>query len=118
MLRFKILLLLLTTLMQRAIRKNPKVAVHAQGEEITFQIQTANGEGRYYIVKNQRIRSHTGISDKADFTLTFSSAKKGFEVLSAKDSTGAFLSAVGSKDLVISGDYAAVMWFQGLVAYL
>jgi len=103
--------------MQRAIRKNPKAAAHAEGQNIVFQIQTTSGQGRYYIVKDQRIRSYVGCSDKATFTLTFSSAKKGFTVLSAKDSTGAFLSAVGSKDLIISGDYAAVMWFQGLVAY-
>lgn len=118
MLKFKFLLMILTKLMQRAIKKNSKAAAHAQGQEIIFQIQAASGTGRYFIVKNQRICSCAGRSDKAAFTLTFSSAKKGFEVLSAKDSTGAFLSAVGSKDLIISGDYAAVMWFQGLVAYL
>lgn len=118
MLKFKLLLMILTGLMQRAIKKNLKAAAHAQNQELIFQIQTTKGQGRYYIVKNQRIRSHAGRSDKATFTLTFSSAKKGFAVLSAKDSTGAFLSAVGSKDLIISGDYVAVMWFQGLVAYL
>ncbi len=117
MLKFKLLLLILTALMQRTIRKNPKAAAHAEGQNLIFQIQTKSGEGRYYIIKNQRVRSHAGRSDKADFTLTFSSAKKSFAVLSAKDSMGAFLSAVGSQDLVISGDYAAVMWFQGLVAY-
>lgn len=118
MLKFKILLLILTGLMQRTIKKNPKAAAHVKGQNLVFQIQTTSRQGRYYVVKNQRMRSHAGHSDKADFTLTFSSAKKGFAVLSAKDSTGAFLKAVGSQDLMISGDYAAVMWFQGLVAYV
>lgn len=118
MLKFKFLLMILTKLMQHAINKNLKAAAHTQGEELIFQIQTASGSGRYYIVKNQRIRSHAGRCDNADFTLSFSSAKKAFSVLSSKDSTAAFLSAVGSKDLIISGDYAKVMWFQGLVAYL
>ena len=55
MLKFKLLLLILTALMQRTIRKNPKAAAHAEGQNLIFQIQTKSGEGRYYIIKNQRV---------------------------------------------------------------
>jgi hypothetical protein len=50
--------------------------------------------------------------------MTFRNAEKGFAVLSAKDGTDAFLSALRDGDLVIRGDFVEVMWFQGLTAYL
>lgn len=38
--------------------------------------------------------------------------------LSAKDSKEAFLAALQKEDLVLSGDFVEVMWFQGLTEYL
>lgn len=35
-------------------------------------------------------------------------------ILSAKDGKDAFLNALHDKDLVITGDFVPVMWFQGL----
>ena len=64
------------------------------------------------------MRSFAGLTDNAAFTFTFSNAAKGFEILSAKDAQPAFLRGVGSKDLIVSGDFREVMWFQGLTAYL
>ena len=63
----------LARLMHRTIKKNPKAVAHAKGQNLIFQIQTTSGKGCYYVVKNQRIRSYSEHSDKADFTLTFSS---------------------------------------------
>ena len=34
--------------------------------------------------------------------------------MSAKDGKDAFLNALHDKDLVITGDFVPVMWFQGL----
>jgi hypothetical protein len=50
--------------------------------------------------------------------MTFRNAERGFAVLSAKDGTDAFLSALRDGDLVIGGDFVQVMWFQGLTAFL
>ena len=50
--------------------------------------------------------------------MTFKDAAKGFAILSAKDSKEAFLAALHKEDLVISGDFVEVMWFQGLTEYL
>jgi hypothetical protein len=38
-------------------------------------------------------------------------------ILTAKDKN-AFMAGIQNKDLVISGDFAEVMWFQGLTKYL
>jgi hypothetical protein len=83
-----------------------------------FQIRTVSGAGRYYVLKDGRVRSFAGLTDNPAFTFTFSNAAKGFEILSAKDAQPAFLRGVGSKDLVVGGDFREVMWFQGLTSFL
>lgn len=50
--------------------------------------------------------------------MTFSSPRAGFRILSAKDSQSAFLQGLHDKELVLSGDFVAVMWFQGLTNFL
>jgi hypothetical protein len=85
---------------------------------LSFQIRTASGVGRHYVLENGSVRSWAGLAKDAQFTLSFVSAVKGFEILSAKHAQHAFLRGVGSKDLVVSGDYLELLWFQGLTAYL
>ena len=41
-----------------------------------------------------------------------------FELVVAKDSKEAFLAALHDEDLVISGDFVEVLWFQGFTDYL
>jgi hypothetical protein len=50
--------------------------------------------------------------------MTFKSADAGYAVLSSKDVTDTFLSALRDGALVIRGDFVEVLWFQGLTAYL
>ena len=50
--------------------------------------------------------------------MTFRNAAKGFKILSAKNGKEAFLSALHDEDLVISGDFVEVMWFQRFTEYL
>jgi hypothetical protein len=58
------------------------------------------------------------LNEHAQFSLSFVTAAKGFEILSAKDAKPAFLRGVGSKELTISGDFLEVLWFQGLTDFL
>ena len=81
---------MLTKLMQRAVKKNPKCAAYVNDKNVTFQIQTASGEGRYFEVKNGKINSYSGLTKSPSFIFTFKTASKGFAVLSAKDNVNTF----------------------------
>ena len=118
MMRFKLLLWMLTKLLQRAVKTNPKCAAYVKDKNVTFQIQTTSGEGRYFEVKNGKIRSYVGQTKSPSFTFTFKTGRKGFAVLSAKDSVNTFLTALRTEDLVITGNFVDVMWFQSLVDFI
>lgn len=118
MFKFKFLLWMFAQLLQRKMRSNPECARYVGDKKLVFQIQTISGIGRYYVVENGAVRSHAGLHENPAFTLTFVNPVKGFAILSAKDAQPAFLRGVGSQDLVISGDFREVMWFQGLTSFL
>ena len=118
MFKFKFLLWVFAQLLQRKINTNPDCARYVQGKRLTFQIRTSSGAGRHYVLENGSVKSSAGLKNNVQFTLGFVNAAKGFEILSAKDAQLAFLKGVGSKDLVISGDFLQVLWFQGLTAFL
>lgn len=64
------------------------------------------------------MKSLAGATQAPKFTLTFRNAAKGFEILSAKNGKEAFLAALRDEDLVISGDFVEVLWFQGFTDHL
>jgi hypothetical protein len=118
MFKFKFLLWVFAQLLQRKINNNPDCARYVQGKRLMFQIRTVSGAGRHYVIENGVVQSSAGLTNNAQFALSFVNAAKGFEILSAKDAQPAFLRGVGSKELVISGDFLEVLWFQGLTAFL
>ena len=118
MLKFKFLLWALTKLLQRAVKRNPECAKYVKGKELVFQIQTLDGIGRHFSIRNGKVSSIAGLTSTPKFTMTFRDAAKGFAILSAKNGKEAFLAALHDEDLDISGDYVEVMWFQGLTEYL
>ena len=118
MLKFKLLLWAFTQLLKRQVRTNPDCARYIEGKRLVFQICTASGVGRHFVVRDGAIRSFAGLTTDPGFTSRFSDAARGFAILSAKDSQAAFLRGLGSGNLTISGDFLEVMWFQGLTAFL
>lgn len=118
MLKFKFLLWALTKLLQRAVNKDPACAKYVEGKELVFQMQTRDGIGRYFSIRNGKVSSIAGLTRSPKFTMTFRDAARGFAILSAKDGKEAFLAALHDEDLVITGDFVEVMWFQGLTEYL
>jgi hypothetical protein len=118
MLKFKFLLWAFAQFLQRKIRSDPDCARYVGAKKLVFQIRTASGAGRHYVIQDGAVRSLAGLTANPSFTLCFSTAAKGFDILSAKDAQPAFLRGVGSKDLVISGDFREVLWFQGLTSFL
>ena len=118
MMKFKLLLWMLTKLLQRAVKTNPKCAAYVKDKNVIFQIQTTGGEGRYFEVKNGEINSYAGQTESPSFTFIFKTGSKGFAVLSAKNSVNTFLTALRTQDLVITGNFVDVMWFQSLVDFI
>ncbi len=93
----------------REIKNNPDCAAYVRGKELTFQIQTKDGEGRHFMLRNAKVTSQAGLTRNAAFTMMFCDAARGFSILSAKDSQTAFLRGVGNGDLLLSGDFAEIM---------
>jgi len=118
MFKFKLLLWLLSRLLQRAINSQPACAKYVDGKHLVFQIRTRDGAGRHFTIENRKVRSATGLNPAAKFTLSFNNAASGFSVLSAKNGKEAFLNALHDQELDISGDFIEVIWFQGLAEYL
>ena len=118
MLKFKFLLWAFAHLLQRKIRSDFDCARYVGAKTLVFQIRTASGAGRHYVIQDGAVRSFAGLTANPSFTLSFSTAAKGFDILSAKDAQPAFLRGVGSKDLEISGDFREVLWFRGLTSFL
>lgn len=50
-----------------------------------FQIRTASGVGRYYVIRDGAMRSSAGLAANPQFTLSFKDAAKGYAILSDKD---------------------------------
>jgi len=118
MLKFKFLLWLMPKLMQRAINTKPACAKYVAGKTLEFQIQTQDKVGRHFRIQDGQVKSFAGLTKTPKFTLSFRNADKGFKILSAKDGKEAFLAALHDEDLVISGDFVEVLWFQGFTEYL
>lgn len=118
MLKFKFLLWAFAHLLKRQIDRNADCARYVQAKRLVFQIRTAAGAGRYYVIEDGTIRSFAGLTQSPQFTFCFKDAARGFAILSDKDSQAAFIRGVGNKDLIVSGDFREVMWFQGLTAFL
>jgi hypothetical protein len=118
MLKFKFLLWALTKLLQKTVKRNPACAQYIKDKDLTFQIRTAGGAGRAFTIRSGGVNSRSGLTSNPKFTLNFKDATKGFNTLSAKDGKDAFLTALRDNDLVITGDFIEVLWFQGLTEYL
>ncbi len=118
MLKFKFLLWMMPKLMQRAINTKSACARYVAGKRLEFQIQTRDKVGRYFRIQDGQVKSFAGLTPTPKFTLTFKNADRGFKTLSAKDGKEAFLAALHDEDLVITGDFVEVLWFQGFTEYL
>lgn len=118
MLKFKLLLWMMPKLLQRAINTKPACARYVAGKSLEFQIQTLDGVGRHFRIRDSQVKSFAGLTKAPAFTLTFRNADKGFRILSAKDGKEAFLAALHDEDLVIKGDFVQVLWFQGFTEFL
>lgn len=117
MLKFKFLLWAMAQMLKKAVKNTPACAEYIDGKDIVFQIQTESGSGRHFTVKDGKVKSKGGLTAEPTFALSFKDAVTAMSILTAKDKN-AFMAGIQSKDLVISGNFAEVMWFQGLTKFL
>ncbi len=104
--------------MKRAGNKNPAFRKKLEGQTLTFQISSQDGAVRHYNVKDMRVTSHSGKATNPSFEIAFKDSATGFQTLTAKNAQLAFMKGIQDKDIIITGDFSKVMWFQGLMKYL
>lgn len=118
MFKFRMLLWVLSKLMKKAAKKNPKFREQLAGQDMAFQLQTDDGKAvRQFVVKDESISTKGKAHSNPAFTISFKDAHTGLKVLTSKD-RNAFMRGIQEKDIKISGDLSKVMWFQGISKYL
>lgn len=117
--KFRFLLWALGLLMARASRNNPDFQQQLADKALTFQLQTADGKvARHYVVRDQRVRSASGLARDPAFSIVFKDAAYGLATLNASNKQLAFMQGIQDKHIQIKGNPALVIWFQGLTRYL
>ncbi|WP_419812013.1 helicase [Bacterioplanoides sp.] len=114
MIKFRLLLWALGLMMKKSAKNNPDFREQLQGKDLVFQLQTADGAiVRHYVVKDQQVKSKGKAHADPAFSISFKDAQTGLAVLTSKDKN-AFMKGIQNKEITLSGDFKAVMWFQGL----
>ena len=80
MLKFKFLLWMLAKLLQRKINTNSECARYVRDKSLIFQIRTIDGTGRHYKIQNGALSSFPGLSNEAQFTLSFVTGVPYFDI--------------------------------------
>ncbi|WP_067517352.1 helicase [Endozoicomonas ascidiicola] len=114
--KFRMLLWILGQMMKRASKKSAAFQKTLKDQNLTFQLSSKDGVARHFVVKDEKVYPKSGTTSEPTFELSFSSAKKGFEILTAKKSQVAFMKGVQEKDIIASGDLSKIMWFQSMTA--
>lgn len=82
-----------------------------ENREFRLQMSTDDGIARFFIVNNGSFKQHSGYATKPDLTINFKDSLTGVKLLTQGDPT-AFMSAIQSGDVKLTGDYALLMWFN------
>ncbi len=118
MIKFRLLLWALGLMMKKAASKNPDFQKQLEGKDMAFQIQTEDGRiVRYYQIQGKKIKSKGKAHENPAFSIHFKDAETGLATLTSKDKN-AFMRGIQDKNIVVSGDFKLLMWFQGLTKHL
>lgn len=117
--KFRLLLWILGRMMTKASKTNPAFQQQLNGKDLTFMLHTFDGKvARHFVVKNNRLTSHSGVAPEPAFSLGFKDAAFGYNTMQAKNKQLAFMQGIQDKNIQIQGDTMLVIWFQGLMKYL
>ena len=113
--KFRLLLFVLSKILIRASKKNPRFRKLALKNNAVFQLQTKDGKvARHFIVKNGAFFSAGVPIVDPDFSLNFEDKAYGFSVLTSKDPK-AFINGILEEKITVQGDFSLVIWFQNLI---
>ena len=119
LMKFRLLLWILGRMMTKASKTNPAFQQQLEGKDLTFMLHTLDGKvARHFVIKNNRLSSHSGVAPEPAFSLGFKDAAFGYNTMQAKNKQLAFMQGIQDKNIQIQGDTMLVMWFQGLMKYL
>ncbi len=119
LMKFRLLLWILGRMMTKASKTNPAFQQQLEGKDLTFMLHTLDGKvARHFVIKNNRLSSHSGVAEEPAFALGFKDAEFGYNTMQAKNKQLAFMQGIQDKNIQIQGDTKLVMWFQGLMKYL
>lgn len=118
--RFWILLLLLGWRMRWLANHNDAFKDKLTGKDTVLQLRTASGKvARYYVIKDEQVTPHGGVHPKPTICLSFRDAKYAYEtIMKAGKDQMVFMKGMGTKDIVVTGDPAEMMWFMSLMRFL
>ena len=118
--RFWILLLILGWRMRWLARHNEKFREKLANKDIILQLRTASGKvARYYVVRNDTVSPHGGLHSQPTIALTFRDARYAYDtIMKAGKDQMVFMKGMGSKDIVVNGDPAEMIWFMSLMKFL
>ena len=118
--RFWILLLILGWRMRWLANNNEKFREKLENKDIVLQLRTASGKvARHYVVKDLKVVPHGGVHAKPNISLSFRDAQYAYEtIMKASKDQMVFMKGMGSKDIVVNGDPAEMMWFMSLMKFL
>lgn len=118
MIKFRMLLWALGYMMKKNAKNNPDFRQQLDNQNFAFQLQTADEKiVRHYAIADQAVKNKGKAHADPAFTISFKDADTGLAILTSKDKN-AFMKGIQDKDIVIAGDFAKVMWFQGISKYL
>ena len=117
--KFRILLWFLGRMLSKASASNVELQKQLEDKELGFSLLTRDGKvARSFHVSKQRISSSGGTMENPAFTLSFRDPAYAYQVMTAKNKQLAFMQGIQDKHIVVEGNPALVMWFQGLFKYV
>jgi len=109
--KFKLLLFLLSVKLKSASKKNPAFIRYIKDKTLKAQIKTAdNSQGRLYIFNKGKVTSDPGVHE-ADFAMVWSEPETAFKVMTSGNEE-ASLAALTERKLVVEGNYKDFAWFS------
>jgi hypothetical protein len=115
--KFKMLLWYMARRMELLARTHPEFIARLHGRDFTLQISSDEGSVRYYRVRHNRVVSRNAAHSTPSMTLQFASDDMGFDLLSKAD-PAAFMAAMQSGDVKVSGDFSLLMWFMSIAPFM
>jgi hypothetical protein len=115
--KFRMLLWYMARRMEILARTNAEFIAKLHGRDFVIQIATDEGTERFFRIHHNRVASRDGRHATPDLTLHFASDDIGLRLL-MKGDANAFMAAVQTQEVALTGDYALLMWFMSVGKFL